>query len=442
MGLGGLGVEEVDVMSHSADFFSPPPVEKSVISGDDMIIHTVNSISTSPYEFIISPESNLFLSMSNIRLEGVLRVVKKDGSSLDDENEKDSKLSICNLAPMALFEQVYLTLNGVQLNDSSSNNAYAYKSYMTTQLSYGADAKLGHLALAGYYDDANGDEEKNDGSTCETLKARRKLIAGSKPYSFSMPVYCDLFHSERFMNSESELKLSFVRGNDDFVLIAPDTSMAGEYKIIIDKLHLSIRKVRMNEHTTGSIEKAFLKNNALYPIQHTKLHSHSLTSSGSSSAILTLFRGALPSSLIIGFVKADGYDGAITENPFCFNHFDVKYIALKVNGKTCPLTPYQPNFAKSEYAREARAFYDNVGIGHANFGNISLSRWLNGNTFWAFDLTPDKCFGAHVHKSETGVIDLLVNFSTAPAKPLKAIVYSVFNEIVSVNKDKQTLVSY
>lgn len=438
MGLGGVGIEQVDVVSSSTDLFSPPPIERAQVSGDDVILHTVNSISTSPYEFHFPSETNAFVDMSSIRVEGTMRVVKKDNTNLSDENEDDKLVSMANLAPAGLFEQLYTTLNGVQINDSSSSNSYAYKAYMTTQLSYGADAKGGHLALAGYLDDKPGEEGANT-STNTNLEERRKWISGSKPYSFSMPVFCDLFHSERFLNSENELKLSFVRGNDDFILISPKP---GNYKIVLDKLHLAYRKVKLEDKVANEIVKTSAKNAALYPIQHTKLHSHNLTTTGSASASITLFRGVLPSSIIIGFIKASAYDGDITENPWNFNHFNAKLVNLKVNGKTCPLTPYQPNFDKGEYAREARAFYDNVGVGHSNLGNISLEKWLHGNTFWAFDLTPDKCFGAHIHKTETGVIELMVHFAAAQTKPLKAVVFSVFNEMIAVGKDNQTLVSY
>ena len=54
--------------------------------------------------------------------------------------------SIVNLFPHAIFSQVDLEIDGVNL--STHDNLYPYKSYLETLLSYGADAKVSQLTTS------------------------------------------------------------------------------------------------------------------------------------------------------------------------------------------------------------------------------------------------------------------------------------------------------
>ena len=71
---------------------------------------------------------------------------------------EDVNFSTANLFPHALFSQIDLEIDGVNL--SSQDNLYPYKAYLETLLTYGHDAKISHLTTshfakdsAGYFDD-------------------------------------------------------------------------------------------------------------------------------------------------------------------------------------------------------------------------------------------------------------------------------------------------
>ena len=72
---------------------------------------------------------------------------KKNGSLLPE----DSDYSIVNLFPHALFSQVDLEIDGVNL--SSHDNLYPYKAYLETLLSYGSDAKSSYPSTSHFAKD-------------------------------------------------------------------------------------------------------------------------------------------------------------------------------------------------------------------------------------------------------------------------------------------------
>ena len=436
-GLGGTGTEQVDVVAHSTQIYTGPPREGAIADGDDVYIyptHAVNPNGRGPVEFIIPPEVNSYTSLTDTRVEGTMQVLKEDGSDLAETDI----VSVVNMPATAVFSQVNVHVNGVQVTDNSANRTYPYNAYFINQLSYNKEAKEGHLNLIGYQDDTSLKSNNTDPEEHANLALRLAWFKKSKKWHFSSPIYDDLFQSERLFDCNSEVKITFIRNDDPFVLLAKDETK--KYKIVISDMKLSVRKIRLTESAHLNMEKTLMKTDALYPIQHTVIKSFSVPAS--TSATISLFRGKLPSVVVVGLVKTDAYTGSYTENPFHFHHHHVSFMTLKINGKSYPSTPFEPDFSNGKYAREVRAFYDNTGIGHRNFSNITPLRWANGNTIWVFDTTPDKCFNAHIHPPKHGVMDLQTNFKAEPASALTAVVYALFNEVIAIGQDRKTLLTF
>ena len=106
-------------------------------------------------------------------MHGTCQIVKKDGSILPE----DTDFSIVNLFPHALFSQVDLEIDGVNL--SSHDNLYPYKAYLETLLSYGAEAKLSQLTTSHFVKDSAYNFENGSNGNKGYIK-RRKDVKGSK----------------------------------------------------------------------------------------------------------------------------------------------------------------------------------------------------------------------------------------------------------------------
>ena len=434
-GIGVFQTEESEFLAHCLDLFTPPSTENSLLHGKTIEHNTINSINDSgPYEFLLPSHAyNEYTYLPLTRLEGEIKVKKSDNSVLAAADD----VAPVNLFPNSLFRQIECELNGIQISDISSPT-YPYKAYIETVLSYGKDAKGSHLQAGFFYDDAAGKQDVNAKSESNSFTKRNSFIAASKSLYFSTPLHIDFFHSERLLPPGCNLKVKLIRSSDNFSLIAK----TGEYKIKIVDLKLYTRKIIVHDSIVSKHGKLFDKHNAIFPTPSSRIKTYVITSGLSAQTIPNIFRGKLPRQIIICMTNADGYNGDLTKNPFSFGHFNVNYIALKVNGSTIPSTVFQPNFSGGKYVREYRHFLDSCGIAHDDTSNhISLKEFGNGKTFFAYDLTPDMCNSYHRHAESTGYIDLDLQFSSPLSATVQVLVYGVFNTLIEINASRFPIIN-
>ena len=435
LGIGGIGVELSDIEASPTDLFVQPSMDTTFQEGYDIIIHPTNAIQAEgPFEFTIQEkDTDALLMLDSVMIEGAYKIVNGDGT---DIVAADS-VSIINLTPQAMFDQVQLTLNGMQINDSSSCRGYAYSSYIATQLSYGKEAKEGHLVLAGYHDDTLTAVNKNVVADSAALVKRKTWIALSRENFFSAKLECDLFNSNKILHPKSKLTLLLTRSPNNFVIMSNEAD--ADYKLAVTKLRLVVRKVRVNDAILSEYVRS--KTPACYPIHHHKFRNFPL-SRQPAERIGNLFTDKLPYQIILGIVKTAAFHGSYLENPWYFYHWNLNHICLKINGRSYPATAFNPNFTTGDYVRELRSFYDNCGVGQGTRGNISADRWKDGNTFWVFDLTADRNGGYNIQPPKNGLVELEINFSATPTENLTVLMYALFHEQISVDNNGQTLATY
>ena len=458
LGMGGLGKEQEDVVSHSVDLFRYPSQEIAFRSGMDVTVQSTWPINqTGLKEFIIQPDGRSFILMSSIRLEGSFRVYNADGTRLTLDTAavpaqggaaavpaqpmaEEDYVSLVNLSPAALFSNCHAYVNKVRVTDGSIKNAFPYFSYLTKQLSYGEDAKSTHLELAGYIEDEEGNAAATGRDSNSAIKIRGKNIYGSRVYDFSTNLDIDLFNVERLMHCSAELKIELERGSDDFVLLTKE-NRNGEFKIELVSLYLSFRRVELTDAAFDAIQKKYMSNTLVYPIIRSPINKFDIPPNQSNASIV-IQRGRIPHFFLFGMVRAAASEGATNLNPFYFDHFNINFVNVKVNGVSIPTTPFKPNFGRGQYSREIRAFYDNVGVGYGNYGNITPARWRDGNIFFAYDLSPDRCFGTHIHDQHEGLLELELGFSRPLIHHVNVITFSSFNDLLTIGHDGTTLTTF
>ena len=80
---------------------------------------------------------------------------------------------------------------------------------------------------------------------------------------------------------------------------------------------------------------------------------------------------------------------------------------------------------------------------------ISYENYMQGNTLYAFDLTPDLCSADHFNLFKDGSLDLDVHFESDDTNTLvtqktgyTAMFYLEFDNIIEITKERQVLVDY
>ena len=121
---------------------------------------------------------------------------------------------------------------------------------------------------------------------------------------------------------------------------------------------------------------------------HTGIHGETLDN---------IILGQLPKRIIIGFVNNKAFNGDRALNPFNFEHFNINFLCLYVDGVQVPSKPLQPDFGASNlYIDAYHTLFSGTGVHFLNEGNeISRESYPNGYCLFAFDLTHDLSANTH-----------------------------------------------
>ena len=101
--------------------------------------------------------------------------------------------------------------------------------------------------------------------------------------------------------------------------------------------------------------------------------------------------GPIPKRLLFVMVDNGEFLGSLTTNPFNYQHFDMTFFTLFVNGKQKPSGGLNLDTACEKGSVMAhRTLFEGSGIRHSNAGlQISHASFVNGYFMILFDLTPD-----------------------------------------------------
>ena len=302
------------------------------------------------------------------------KIVTKAGTDIGNSN----KVALSNLAISSLFKDVSMQINGVKIE--GENQLYPYKAYLYNLLSAGESAKKHQLQVCGWVTDEAGkfDHESNAGYV-----ARKAWTATSKVVEFCGPLWLDCWMQPQYMIPNVELRFYFQKAKPEFVLHAFDTE---EYDILYEKFEIHLRHVIVNPSVSLGHESGLDKYNAVYPYNGHKVIQYGINAGVQSYTNTDLCQNLYPKLIIIGLLTQKAFMGSLKSNPFNFQHFNVNYCGLTINGQNAAFPPYKPNFGKGHIMREYLMMY--LGLGkagiHADDMGIKLVDFFGGNTFFVF----------------------------------------------------------
>ena len=245
--------------------------------------------SAGPFEFNIPSSTELTL-LPQTRIHGTCKIVQKDGSDLPPESD----YSIVNLFPHALFSQLDLEIDGVNL--SSQDNLYPYKSYLETILTYGFDSKNSHLTTSHFIKDTayNFDHLDDRNKGCKT---RKFDVAESKLFDFTISPHIDFLHTPRVLPSGVQMKLKLTRSSDSFCIL---TKNENELQVKIENLTLFVYRMQPSEALRRVHEQIFLKKNALFPITRSICKKYTIPAGLTFANTPNIVHGVLPRQIVLG----------------------------------------------------------------------------------------------------------------------------------------------
>lgn len=414
--------------------FDEQPVQTDIQSSKLVDYHPISDIKGKdiPIQFLVSGTTEEYIDCQDINLELTLKITKANGKDIVAAD----KVGLTNLSIASLFQDVSLTLNDKQIE--GGNRHYPFAAYFSTLSQFQAQAKGTHLRTWGWQVDQ---PEKFDDETNTGLVERMNWSAGSKEFQLKGPIFLDFFRQPRYLISNINMRLTFIRAKPEFALMAFG---ADKYKIDITSATLFVRKCLMNPSVINDHNKGLKSENAKYPVNHCLVNTYTIPSGMQSDTRDNLFPVQQPKALYIAMIENDAYNGDYKKNPFHFQDFGLTNLGLYADGSYIVHKDFTPDIDNDMYMREYNATMSSLGMYNTDDSNgITYFAYGHGSFFIMIDLTPDcNLKGNNVYPTKPGNLRLELKFKAATAETINVLLYAVYDAKVEITELRDILPSY
>lgn len=423
----------MECKSSSLCIFDVPPVQTDFQRTNTVDYYPLNSVNgVSPIEFHIPGNSEDYIDLNDIRLYLKLKVTQADGKDISAAD----KVGLNNLAISTLFQDVSLTIGETQIEGGQM--CYPYLGYFNTVMQFQPDAQSSHMVSMGWYKDEAGkfDSESNVG-----FKKRQNMISDSKPFELMGPLFLDLFRQERYLISQTDMRLKLLPSKAEFSLNAYGTKA---FKIKYLDVILYVPRAELNPSVINGHAVGMRRQNATYPLLHTEIITFTIPKGQKSYTKDRLFPDQAPKLLLVSMVENEALNGDIEKNPFHFQHFDLNKIALYREGRSVPGRPFTPDFDNKLYLRSYMNTMRTFGYLNTDDTNgLTPYEFANGYMIYAFDLTAETNVSAPYRQ---GIISknlrLELFFANALKDTINVLLYSVFDSRIEITQLRDVITQY
>jgi len=144
-------------------------------------------------------------------------------------------------------------------------------------------------------------------------------------------------------------------------------------------------------------------------------------------------------------IESAAYNGLLNKNPFNFQSFGVKEIAVSIDGEQVPYQPFQFSSDPAD-RRYVRGYYSlfssNVSSLHSG-NDISLWDYPTGYHLIALDLAQDGCVNTdHFNPERTGNLRIKFTFDQALVDSITVILYYEYESHFEITKLRNVVYQY
>ncbi|KAF0139349.1 MAG: hypothetical protein FD143_3570, partial [Ignavibacteria bacterium] len=371
------------------DYFEPHVMQLSVTGEYDRVFGTGQTIvQGGPLEFFVRGADGLYLDLNNSKLEIKLKITLENGNDIPGDAQVGPLNDILN----ALFMTMEMEMGGVLVTDP--NTKYSYRAIVENLINYNKLIAETRLVAEGWRKDTASQCQVTDPTGAnQGLTARAAWFTRSRVVTLIGRPHLDLFHQEKLIPANVDLKLKLIPNTSDFLLktAAPvDVDHPQiNYKVQIMSARLYIRTKEISPSLILAQEKLLQTTN--YSIPFNKIITKTLTIPMGTSQMEfdNIYQGKLPDLVILGMISDANMSGGYQRNPFHFQNFGVNYLCMQANGEQIPRLAYQPNFTNRDYIRSYFGVLEALGFDIGpNCWDLTPEEWANGFNIYAFKITP------------------------------------------------------
>ena len=138
-------------------------------------------------------------------------------------------------------------------------------------------------------------------------------------------------------------------------------------------------------------------------------------------------------------------NGVLHQNPFHFEHFNINFIALHINGRQDPIKALTATFIGDnlDYMHTYMQMYSGTGKSFKDENRcVSYTDFPRGNTVFVFNLKPDLSDGPHFDLIRHGNIRLETRFAGNLEAAVTCLVHAEYDSVIEIDKNRDVSPDY
>ena len=392
----------------------------------------------SPITFVIQSDTN-YINFAESYLRFKIKLTLADGNNLPDAI--DNHQCFMPNTFHSVFSQVRVRVNDYLVSPSS--DLYAYKAYIEELFAQTADTK--HLETFTNFKLDIGAQNAFGAAANPNFLERAALSNRSRLIELSGQLNVDFLKNSRNILPGTKIEITLFPQPAPFVIQhdGDEAVAAINFGYRTSEHQYFIRREEINPATALAIEGRLAKEAAVMCYPFSALRGFHLANGIFGYNVDDVWSNQMPTKMIVCFVPTPNFNGSYATNPFWFNPTEaiesVEFFKNSVRSglqRTCEIdiTAHSHN-RHTGYRELMNTLY---GGSTATQGlPFSLDDWTRGYHFVAIDLTPDgDDAGSHRYPVEQGALSVRVKFREALAAPLQMLIYSQFQETLSINRSR------
>ena len=398
----------------------------------------------SDLHFKIKADESEYLDFSQSLLHLKCKILATDGGVLrrkvadDDPTVPDRSIVFpVNYLIAAMFKQVEVYLGGRLV--SSNDTMYPYRAFLEMLLSYTKDVKNEFLAMSLYFPETKDLEAIAPVALADTSNVNPSAVTRfnktkfGKSFELIGRIHADFFNQARYLMGKCSVKVKLHRHSPKFFLMAATEN--NEYILEIESASFFVK----HDTIIPSIRAAHLKNlqsdRIKYPIKRVEMKYFTKGANRDDLSERNLCDGQLPTRIVLGMVNSSAFNGNIKQNPFNFQHFNVRSIVLRVNGKAVPFEELEMDFSSGKYLMGYLLLFQGTDTVYSNNSmGVTTENYKNSHTIYAFDLETNSVPG-EMTLIKNGEVGVEIKLSEACTTAVTLVAYFEYQDMIEIDSE-------
>ena len=341
--------------------------------------------------------------------------------------EGKGKATLVSNPANALWKQVDIVLNNKYQMSNPMQQSSNYETFFSTILNVDQEREEVIFSNQGFLLDVGSDKDEADDVTNVNAVKRGKLIEGGKSVTMISDLNCNLLKTSKLLIPGLEFNISLTKNKPEFLLMSKDK----DFTILIEKVYLNVTFVQPEEAYLSLLEAKLEKTPAIYDGHRTEVSLFGIQSGVNKYQFNNIFRGPLPSFMVLCIQDRDAINGDYSKNPYTFYPF--KSLQVFINNREYFSDPIETT--KEDNTLMLNHFYKALGY------DLKGTCLINRDNFRAHFMIPialarDRSVKFHHNLQETADFKIDIEFEEQVLQNKVLMVYSVFDQIIKIDKDR------